>query len=51
MVSSTAIPKAILKIMAVLGFKGIPKNPIIPPVINNGIIVAGADGNIYFLGK
>ena len=36
MVSSTDIPKAILKIKMVEGFIGIPKNPIRPAVVING---------------
>ena len=35
-VSSTDIPKAIPKTNKVDGFKGMPKNPINPAVINNG---------------
>jgi hypothetical protein len=36
-VSSTEIPKAILKTSKVDGFKGIPNHPIIPEVKTNGI--------------
>ena len=36
--SSMEIPNTILKMSAVLGFSGIPKNPIIPAVIISGII-------------
>lgn len=35
--SSTEIPKAILKTSIVDGFKGIPAKPMIPAVINIGI--------------
>ena len=36
MVSSTEIPKAILKTSTVEGFKGMPANPITPAVIMSG---------------
>ena len=36
MLSSTEIPKAILKINAVLGLSGIPMKPMMPAVINSG---------------
>jgi hypothetical protein len=35
-VSSTEIPKAILKTRIVEGFMGIPRNPIIPAVTSSG---------------
>jgi hypothetical protein len=37
MVSSTEIPKAMLKTKMVEGFRGIPKKPIIPAVIRRGV--------------
>ena len=36
---STEIPKAMLKVMAVLGLKGIPAKPISPAVTRMGIIL------------
>ena len=46
---STEIPKAILKVMAVLGLKGIPANPISPAVTRIGMMLGISDMMIIFL--